>query len=555
MILEYIIDYRSSSNVYEKIFLKTLAAYSLSGKLLKEGFSLKCYIETDNIEDFENFATDFARRLPHSIFLHDTQVNVVEEMPEGEYLVDTDAKIEMPFCLECLETVFDESSPHYYDIFQSCELCGYDVEGEHRSYKEDFQEMAELISEGKTLTIDTFYGKYNIGKIDVDVCDSIDFDIIAYDYATVQKFTHAKDYELKALASMEKPFIRLKTNIKFKTDVEDLKDELIRFKLPDDFVLQFLMHELHLKDIDMIFITKDEIKTDKSISLVKAKKEKEPIEVVAASNNVVIIKGNKGLFSFPVLTEKIAPIIGATYSVIKEHNLDDDNIAGVYLSKEYQNGIVIYGKKYGVVNHLTMECSYGSIQEIFEQIASTNETGKKLINAYRSKYSDHCEKISKIKFNQETLNIYDIWGVISIILDFSSSANLKTAAKILEDNAVSFLGNKGPRIDYKIYNKNSITTLDYLMIIRSAMSFKLAGIDDLTLSYGVIESFVEFLVNELESVNDSVGVESIVIAGSLLENSKLFSKLSVEGSINNNMYFNNQLLVDHQNITYGDYIL
>ena len=85
------------------------------------------------------------------------------------------------------------------------------------------------------------------------------------------------------------------------------------------------------------------------------------------------------------------------------------------------------------------------------------------------------------------------------------------------------------------------------------MSFKLAGIDDLTLSYGIIESFVEFLANEIESVRENFNIDLVVASGSMLENKKLFAKLSVESSINGSLYFNNQLLVDGANITYGDY--
>ena len=552
MILEYIIDYRSSSGLYERCFLDSLKKHSLQGKLIKDGFKIKCYVEADDTDDFSNFATDFAKKLPHSIFLYDTKVSVIEDMPDDEYVLENIEKRDTPFCLECLENVLDEKSQNYYDIFKSCKICGYNVEGKHRSYEEEFKRMATAIKDGKNIKLTTFYGTYNVGKIS-KICDEIDCDIVAYDYATIQKYTHVKDYELKALASIEKPFIRLKTNIKFKMDIEELQNELIRFKLPDDFILYFLLKELNQFGIDMIFMTKESIETQEEFVFAKPINEKEPIEVVVSQKHIAIIKGDKGLPEFPVLSTNIAPIVGATYSVIKEHNLKDMDVAGIYLSKKYQSGIVIYGKKFGVINYLSLECNFSSFSDIFEKIRATNETGKKLVESYIAKFPEHCRKILNIPFEKENFNIYELWGLMSIILDFSPSTQIDVASKVLENNSISFLGEKGPRIDYKVFKKNNKTSLDYLMIIRSAMSFKLAGIDDLTLSYGIIESFVEFLANEIESVRENFNIDLVVASGSMLENKKLFAKLSVESSINGSLYFNNQLLVDGANITYGDY--
>jgi len=552
MILEYVIDYRSSSLVYEKIFLKSLKQHSLEGKILKDGFSLRCYVQAEDAQGLEDFATDFAKKLPHSIFLYGTAVNVVEDMPEGEYVLADVKKPQMPFCLECLESVLNESGEDYYNIFKSCDICGYDAEGEHKSYKDEIQKIAQDIKDGKIVKVDTLYGSYNVGKIS-EICNKINFDIIAYDYATLQEYTHAKDYELKALASMEKPLVRLKTNMKFKTDVEDLQEELIRFKLPDDFVLYLLLRELKEHGVDMIFVTKDEIQSQSSFCVVQRDTQKEPIEVVVSKKYVAIVGGNKGLPEFDVLSTSIAPIVGATYSVIKEHGLKEKEIAGIYLSKKYQNGIVMYGKKYGMVNYLSLECSYSSINDIFEKIKQTDLTAKKLVENYMAKFPQHCERILNLSFEKDSFTMYEFWGVLAIILDLCPSDNLDVASKLLQNNSISFLGSKGPRIDYKII-KDTSTSLDCLMIVRSAMSFKLAGIDNLTLSYGIVESFAEFLTSEIEDIKDGFNIDSIAVSGSLLQNNRFFAKLADEASINSNIYFNNQLPVDEKNITYGDYV-
>ena len=551
MIIEYKIDYRSSSQIYEKMFLQVLKKHSLEGGVLRDGFILKCYVVAKDSKEFEDFAVEFSKSLPHSIFLYDTEVNVVESLPDENMELEEQDKLSLPFCLNCLDKAMDKNGKDYYNIFTSCDLCGYDIEGKNKNYKEDFEKIAKLIKDGGNIKINTFYGNFTVG-IPSKVCNDIDFDLIAYDYVTIKKYANVEDFEIKALASIEKPFIKLKKQIKFTMDFEDVEKELIRFKLPDDLILHFLMQELNELGINLIFITIDDIDVQQSLILTEPEDIIEPIEVVVSQDHIAIVKGGKGLPEFSKNTKKIIPAVGAFYSIIKEHKLTYNDMAGIYLSKKYQNSILIHGEKYGTKEYLSLNFKFESIADIFSQIQSTNETGEKIIENFNKKFPEHFDRITSIFFEDTSFNIYKLWGIISIILDFTSSNDVLEAAKIMEDNSISFLGSKGPRIDYKLIKIDDKTVLDPLMAIRSAMSFKLAGVDVLTLSYGVVESFAEFLSCELDDMKENMKIDAVAIAGSLLENKKLFSRLSIDCSKNHNIYFNNQLLVDQNNIFYGD---
>ena len=60
--------------------------------------------------------------------------------------------------------------------------------------------------------------------------------------------------------------------------------------------------------------------------------------------------------------------------------------------------------------------------------------------------------------------MYISFGVsVSIVLGFTKNPDLKKAGEILENNATSFLGTKGPRIDYKLKSIDSKVYLDPLM--------------------------------------------------------------------------------------------
>jgi hypothetical protein len=79
--------------------------------------------------------------------------------------------------------------------------------------------------------------------------------------------------------------------------------------------------------------------------------------------------------------------------------------------------------------------------------------------------------------------------------------------------ANSAMTKKGPRIDYKMKDKN----LDPLWAVRTVMSFKLAGVDDYLLSFGVIESFAEFLTNIYDQLHKESLLDGAVIVGDLFE--------------------------------------
>ncbi|MFA7354630.1 MAG: hydrogenase, partial [Sulfurimonadaceae bacterium] len=521
-------------------------------KIIKSDDNIFLYVKSDDSDELESFANKLSLELPHSIFLHNTDVKIVDEMPQESSVLPQLQKLPMAFCPKCLREVMDELNENYYNIFHECEVCGYSVDGEKKSYKDDFVNLAKSISDGLVVEVNTFYGKYFIGMLS-EKCKGVDFDIISYDLGTIAHYTNATNSEMAALGAIEKPFVKLKTNIKFKMDFEDVADELIRFKLPDDFVLHLLLHELHKLGINLIFITKEKLLSDVKFDFAEYEKELEPIEVVVGDNHIAIVRGEKGLPYQDLASNNnnLIPHIGAFFSVIKEHSLFDKTVVGVNISKEYHNNILVYSKKFGTIEYLSFAFKFDSVKDVFDSIMSSNESGKKLVENFKNKFPQHFEAISAIVFDEKEFNIYKLWGIVSIVLGYSKDKNLSISAKVLEESASSFLGTKGPRIDYKLKRVDSKVYLDPLMTIRTAMSFKLADVDRLTLSYGVIESFVEFVSSQLDEIKEEMKSDAVVVTGSLLQNRHLFSKLSKEVSINHKLYFNKELPIDGKNILYG----
>lgn len=76
-----------------------------------------------------------------------------------------------------------------------------------------------------------------------------------------------------------------------------------------------------------------------------------------------------------------------------------------------------------------------------------------------------------------------------------------------------------------------------LMLVRTTMSFRLAGIESLTLSYGMVESFCDFLSLYLDDIKRTMSVECIVALGELLAVKPLFVHMSEKMSKNHKIFF------------------
>ena len=111
-----------------------------------------------------------------------------------------------------------------------------------------------------------------------------------------------------------------------------------------------------------------------------------------------------------------------------------------------------------MVEYLVLDFNFGSMQEIFESIRTSNANGKKLIENYQKTFSEHFASISQIIFKQDRFTIYGLWGIAALVLGLTKNNDLILAGNMLEEKALSFLGERGPRIDYKLVKHGVITS-------------------------------------------------------------------------------------------------
>ena len=605
MTLRFDFEYVSTSLVYEKILLRELKSSDLKGVLQKDNFLLSLYVEGDE-NKLENFANDLALQLPHSLFLKNSSVKAVEQFPEDKYKLPNFPKRELPFCPKCYKEALKKIDP-----FVKCEVCGYDVQKSKLIYKnfakeivdkneEIFKNLANAIKNGAVAKIKTFNGYKKIALINEKNYKyfSKNFELLFRDVSCVNDIIPLKKGEVLALGSFEKPVLSLPISQKVVKEYPFFeKEHHLNIRLSDDLILELILFYLKEYGIDFVLIADVNENEEFKISLdfedkVKSKKELRAIvlnngrvlisegdktllpkvdhnfstsPVKAYSKNYVAINTDKYIITYDK-TKKL-PVVentfyldnnkdksykaahGAFYSIIAENALFDKVVSGVYLSKEYNDKIMIYSKRFGMVDYLAFDFKYPkSVKELFSILENEDATSAKLVKNYKAKFG----YMSDLEFDFEEMgDIYKLWGVVSIVLGFYAGTNVKNAAKVLCDSAYSFKGKKGPRIDYKLKRESDKPRLDSLKVIKTAMSFKLAGLDAPTLSFGVMESFAEFVSNLMDELNQDYEIEGVCMNGSLFALGNFVEKFYTITAKNYTVFTNEEFSLDDINLPYG----
>jgi len=605
MILRFDLEYVSTSLVYEKILLRELKKFSLKGVLQKKDSLLSLYIEGEENE-LEKFADDLSLELPHSLFLKNSKVNAVDKMPQTGYELPNFPKRELPYCPKCYKEALKKCDP-----FIECEICGYDIKRSKLVYKnfakeivgnneEIFRNLAVVIKNGAIVKVKTFNGYKKIALANEKNYKNFgsNFELLFRDISYANDLIPLKKGEVLALGSFEKPLLCLPVSQKILDKYPFFeKEHHLNLRLGDDLMLELILSYLKEEGVDFVLIadingdekfkisldfdgknrSKRELKVivlndgralisegDKTL-LPKINQNFSPLPVKAYSKNYVAINSDKYIITYNN-TKKLPDVLdtfyldankdknyeaahGAFYSVIAENNLFDKIVSGVYLSKEYNDKIMIYSKRFGLVDYLKFDFEYPkSIKELFDMMENEDETSAKLIKNYRAKFA----QTNDIQFDFERMgDIYKLWGIVSVVLGFYDGTNIKKAAKVLCDAAYSFKGKKGPRIDYKLIREDDKPRLDTLKVIKTAMSFRLAGLDMPTLGFGVMESFAEFVSSLMDELSQDYEIDGVCMNGSLFALENLVDKFYTITAKNYKVFTNQEFSLDEINLPYG----
>ncbi|PDW36373.1 protein hydE [Helicobacter pylori] len=291
--------------------------------------------------------------------------------------------------------------------------------------------------------------------------------------------------DAKYLASLEKPSIKAPLKSVFK---DTFKNDEIIAQLPYDPILNLLCHILQDEGIEFVFMHE--------------------------SRSCEVLLHYEALFKTP------KRLITPTKKFVLENNLSTlpfkDELE--FLRETPNNSIVLYFS-FKRPTRLLLHAN-GSLKTLlsvsfdFNQIFNTlkqDEKASRMLKNYATKFPDFYARIVELsKYNLGGANLLDFFCILGFVLGYSEDFCTQSVISLAKE----CLRPKGPRIDYKILKDDSLKmALNFSKIMHSAMSFRLAGVENEILSLGILDSLAEFLGNFIWDNAQNFSVQEVTIVG------------------------------------------
>ncbi|GAA7432900.1 hydrogenase biosynthesis protein HydE [Helicobacter pylori] len=308
--------------------------------------------------------------------------------------------------------------------------------------------------------------------------------VIFSDLSSVLTCTKLPLEDAQYLASLEKPSIKAPLKSVFK---DTFKNDEIIAQLPYDPILNLLCHILQDEGIEFVF-------THESRSC-------------------------EALLHYEVLFKTPKRLITPTKKFVLENHLstlpfkdeleflrETPNSIVLYLSFKRPTRLLLHANG-SLKTLLSVGFNFNQIFNLLKQ----DEKASRMLKNYAAKFPDFYARIAELsQYNLGGANLLDFFRILGFILGYSEDFHSHSVISLAKE----CLRPKGPRIDYKILKDDSLKmALNFSKIMHSAMSFRLAGVENEILSLGILDSLAEFLGNFIWDNAQNFSVQEVTIAG------------------------------------------
>ncbi|GAA9168519.1 hydrogenase biosynthesis protein HydE [Helicobacter pylori] len=322
--------------------------------------------------------------------------------------------------------------------------------------------------------------------------------VIFSDLSSVLTCTKLPLEDAKYLASLEKPSIKASLKSVFK---DTFKNDEIIAQLPFDPILNLLCRILQDEGIEFVF---------------------------THANN-----SQEALLHYETLFKTPKRLITPTKKFVLENNLSAIAFKDeLEFLKETPHSIVLY-LSFKRPTRLLLHAN-GSLKTLlsvsfdFNQsfnLLKQDEKASRMLQNYATKFPNFYARILELsKYQLGGANLLDFFQILGFVLGYSEDFCAQSVISLAKE----CLRPKGPRIDYKILKDDSFKmALNFSKVMHSAMSFRLAGVENEILSLGILDSLAEFLGNFIWDNAQNFSVQEVTIAGDFF-GEKVFLDLFVQ---------------------------
>jgi len=583
--------YIHDNGLFARLLFRINELSKLPLSLHQEGSEFR--IETSGDQaSLEALAEQISSLIPQSLFLEEYKIEEVDpDKSTFDTLSNNDTAYEVPYCPECQEKVIKT-----FDPFHPCSVCGFSelsitmddlttFTGIAPFTEEDFfSQLATVLDEKGEITLPTYNGVRRFSLLSTD--EQHDQGILFCDPTYISDKFLITQGELDVLMMVEKPTVRLKPKLMLRSEYE-LNQPFYPVFFADDKITLALSTALKNKGIDAVYcnhVSTLRVATALEEQLIVASgrdmlpwsidmRLKQPsfceyngFQAFGDTNGLQVNK-EVDLINQPTIqyvanhekpsvakTIRFEPAHAAMRSIVLEHALGEQALCGIHFSRAHPSHIFSFSTKIGYTPMvLFRDNGITQPKHMLEAIRTMDEKGMRLVDNFKKTFPDLYDTIEQLEFksNIDTSDISKIWSMAAVFIGLYEGDDALESCEKLESTAIEFSGKSGPRIDYKVISTEEGYQLDPRLAIRSAMSFKLAGLDDYLLSFGFIDSLADFIAQQAEDADANIGIHGVTLSGGIFENRQLLMRAYNGLSVNYPIYRNKRLSIDDANVALG----
>lgn len=461
----------------------------------KEQGDLRLWIVCDDIARLEQIIAELSSKIPQSIYLDEIDSASFEDGNLPEMMQITPIKPTAHFCPQCLETKEGR-----------CEVCSQEVISPS---SECLESIIKDLKEGKRVEVRSLSGEHIFSLNPMQ--GKLTQRVYCTDVEKILEICTPTSKELKALASYEKPTLKLKA---YK---EKIKEEFVSLSLAQDIALFRLFEALKSQSIAFVYGAN---KADVSYTLAKKIQTSDEI-VVYENEHFALLKTEQVPQELEEKFSSMHSLDKAFLStIIAENALEEKNILNFYFSFEGGDKVCLYNAQTQWFNEVMSFALPKDLFTLLEEIRALDENSARLIENFSARYPTALKE--NISFESLPQGIYGVWEIVKLVLK-------------LEENpyhlALQNLDKRGVAIDY-VFEKDSVILQKFNLAkcIACGMSFAMAGVENEVIALGYVESFSHLPSKIYLALRNLIEIEGISFCGDLFS-----SKM-----IGDFFYFNNR---------------
>ena len=495
MELIYKIDF-SSTNFYFKYIIDDLineANVNAKTKMYR-GFIL--IICDDSQENLEIFFGLLEKKLPLSIFLKGASVIDEFDFNAHTELEDKEVKVNLTLLTnDEINSILEEDPIDFSNDINKIKDGGISRFETHNGLKDLFLPSKELREEFESKDYEVKLLITNINNI--------------------KNLLDISPKDLQLLCSIERPLVKLKFKLLQNKNNEYSNTRFIYAKIPDDRETVLFSQALKEVGVDYLLYVNDEVYQD-------------GLKVTYNDKQNIVVHGEKGLFPKYeyTLNRKVNSSsdyfeeYGSVYKAcLAQFNKRIAPSIGIYFSYQSdESAIKVNVPTVGEKDVIYIPNVINNIDNCLEDIKSIDENTYRLIDNYKNKFPQYFEKEFKDTDSDGFESILNLLAYLLGMKDY----------KQFEDTALLYNGKSGLQIDMNIVKIDGKNYLDYRKIIQSAMSYKMAAVEDTMIAYSFYESLSDFVKDNVSKINSELKAKDIILCGNMFANSILLSKLKKE---------------------------